>query len=53
MQKTYKKYFALFVLPTLIAFTLFFIIPFIMGIVLSFCKFTTVTNAHWVGIAIM
>ena len=51
MQKTYKKYFALFVLPTLIAFTLFFIIPFIMGIVLSFCKFTTVTNAHWVGIA--
>ena len=51
MQKTYKKYFALFVLPTLIAFTLFFIVPFIMGIVLSFCKFTTVTNAHWVGIA--
>ena len=36
MQKTYKKYFALFVLPTLIAFTLFFIVPFIMGIVLSF-----------------
>ena len=51
MQKTYRKYFALFVLPTLIAFTLFFIVPFIMGIVLSFCKFTTVTNAHWVGIA--
>ena len=51
MQKTYKKYFSLFVLPTLIAFTLFFIVPFIMGIVLSFCKFTTVTNAHWVGIA--
>ena len=34
MQKTYKKCFALFVLPTLIAFTLFFIVPFIMGIVL-------------------
>ena len=49
MQKTYKKYFALFVLPTLIAFTLFFIIPFIMGIVLSFCKFTTVTDAKLVG----
>ncbi len=31
MQKTYKKYFALFVLLTLIAFTLFFIIPFITG----------------------
>ena len=51
MQKTYKKYFALFVLPTLIAFTLFSSFQFIMGIVLSFCKFTTVTNAHWVGIA--
>ncbi|MDD3368863.1 MAG: sugar ABC transporter permease [Lachnospiraceae bacterium] len=50
MQKAYKKYFWLFVLPTLAAFTLFFIIPFIMGIVLSFCKFTTVTNATWVGI---
>jgi raffinose/stachyose/melibiose transport system permease protein len=49
MEKAYKKYFWLFVLPTLIAFTLFFIIPFILGIVLSFCKFTTVTNAHWVG----
>ncbi len=31
MQKTYKKYFALFVLPTLIAFTLFFIIPIYYG----------------------
>lgn len=50
MEKAYKKYFWLFVLPTLIAFTLFFVIPFIMGIVLSFCKFTTVTNAHFVGL---
>lgn len=49
MQKAYKKYFAVFVLPTLLAFTVFFIIPFIMGIVLSFCKFTTVTNARFVG----
>lgn len=51
MQKAYKKYFWIFVLPTLIAFTLFFIIPFIMGIALSFCKFTTVTNAKFVGFA--
>ncbi len=50
MQKAYKKYFWLFVLPTLIAFTLFFIIPFITGIILSFCKFTTVTNASFVGV---
>ena len=50
MQKAYKKYSWLFVLPTLIAFTLFFIIPFILGLILSFCKFTTVTNARFVGI---
>lgn len=49
MQKAYKKYFWIFVLPTLAAFVAFFIIPFVMGIGLSFCKFTTVTNAHWVG----
>lgn len=49
MQKAYKKYFWLFLLPTLTAFTLFFIIPFIMGIVLSFCKFTTINNATFVG----
>ena len=48
MRKSMNKYFPLFVLPTLIAFTLFFIIPFLMGIGLSFTKFTTVTNAKWV-----
>lgn len=50
MRKSMNKYFPLFVLPTLIAFTLFFIIPFLMGIGLSFTKFTTVTNAKWVGL---
>ena len=44
-----KKYFPLFVLPTLIAFTAAFVIPFVMGIYLSFNKFTTVENAEWVG----
>lgn len=43
------KYFPIFVLPTLLAFCLFFVVPFLMGIGLSFTKFTTVTNAHWVG----
>ena len=38
-------------LPTLIAFAIAFLVPFLMGIYLSFCKFTTVTNAKWVGIA--
>ncbi|HEX2986273.1 MAG TPA: sugar ABC transporter permease [Caproiciproducens sp.] len=50
MQKTLKKYFAFFALPTTIAFLISFLIPFIMGILLSFTKFTTVTNAKWVGI---
>jgi len=44
------KYFPVFVLPTLICFTLFFVVPFLMGIGLSFTKFTTVTNAKWVGL---
>lgn len=49
MRKSVARYFPIFVLPTLIAFTLFFVIPFLMGIGLSFTKFTTVTNAKWVG----
>lgn len=44
-----KKYFPLFVLPTLAAFAASFIIPFAMGIYLSFNSFTTVENAKWVG----
>lgn len=50
MQKALKKYFAVFTLPTLIAFAIAFAVPFVMGIYLSFCDFTTVTNAKWVGI---
>ena len=49
MQKSLKKYFWLFLIPTLLAFLIAFIIPFIMGIYLSFCKFTTVTDATFVG----
>ncbi|MDD3428539.1 MAG: sugar ABC transporter permease [Oscillospiraceae bacterium] len=49
MQKTLKKYFAFFALPTVIAFTIAFLAPFVMGLYLSFCKFTTITNAKWVG----
>lgn len=49
LSKTIKKWFPVFVLPTLIAFIIAFLIPFIIGIYLSFCKFTTVTDAQWVG----
>jgi raffinose/stachyose/melibiose transport system permease protein len=49
MQKHNKRYFPIFILPTLIAFTIAFIIPFILGIFLSFTEFTTVIDAEWVG----
>ena len=51
MNKSMKKYFIIFVGPTLIAFFIAFIIPFVMGLYLSFCDFTTVTNATFVGIS--
>lgn len=50
MEKNIRKYFPIFLFPTLISFVLVFIIPFILGIYLSFTKFTTVENATWVGI---
>ena len=50
MEKSIKKYFPIFALPTLVAFTIGFIVPFIMGIYLSFCEFTTVTDAKFVGL---
>lgn len=50
MQKTLRKYFIIFAAPTAVAFGISFFIPFIMGIYLSFTKFTTVTNAKWIGL---
>ncbi|MFR9145046.1 MAG: carbohydrate ABC transporter permease [Mediterraneibacter sp.] len=51
MEKTIRRYMPIFVLPTFCAFILGFIIPFIMGIWLSFCEFTTVTDAKFVGLS--
>ena len=51
MQKIYKKYFAIFTLPTLIAYAIAFVVPFFMGLYLSFCKFKTIGNAKWVGLS--
>lgn len=50
MNKDLKKYFPIFVLPTLIAFTVAFAAPFVMGLGLSFTKFTTITRAKFVGL---
>ncbi len=51
MQKSIQKYFALFALPGLICFAIAFLIPMVMGgVVLSFFKFSTVTNATFNGL---
>lgn len=44
-----KKWFPVFVLPTLAAFTIVFAVPFILGLGLSFTEFTTVLDAKWVA----
>ena len=49
MEKVLKKYWPLFVVPTMAAFTIGFIVPFLQGLYLSFCEFTTIKRAKWVG----
>jgi raffinose/stachyose/melibiose transport system permease protein len=51
MDKSIRKYFLVFVGPTLAAFLIAFVLPFIAGVVLSFSRFTTVTDVTWVGFA--
>ena len=50
MQKAISKYWPVFVLPTLLAFIIGFIWPFIWGIYLSFQRFTTVSKTTFVGL---
>ncbi len=50
MNKSLRPWFPLFVLPTLAAFCVAFIVPFAMGVWLSFTRFTTVTDARFVGL---
>ena len=50
MQKAIRRYYPIFILPTFCAFIIGFIVPFIMGVGLSFTEFTTVTNATFNGI---
>ena len=49
--KSIRRWWAVFLLPTSVAFLIGFLIPFVMGIYLSFTRFTTVTDAHWVGLS--
>ena len=50
MEKALKRYSPFFVLPTLAAFIIGFVVPFFEGLYLSFCQFTTVSNAKLVGL---
>ena len=50
MENAIKRWFPVFVLPTLAAFCVGFIWPFLQALYLSFCSFITVDNAKWVGI---
>ena len=51
MEKAIKKYWPIFLLPTMAAFMIGFVIPFAEGIYLSFCKFTTIKDAEFVGLS--
>ncbi|MFC0264959.1 carbohydrate ABC transporter permease [Alloscardovia macacae] len=48
--KAIRKWWALFAAPTFLAFIIGFLVPFIMGVYLSFCEFTTVTDGQFVGL---
>lgn len=49
VRRPIRRWFPLFLLPTLVAFCIGFLYPFIQGIYLSFCQFTTTSNAKFIG----
>ena len=49
MEKAIKKWWPLFVLPTMAAFAVGFLVPFFWGLYLSFCNFTTINDAVFTG----
>ena len=49
MEKAIRRYAPIFIIPTFAAFAIGFIVPFLMGLWLSLCDFTTVTDAKYVG----
>lgn len=50
LRRPIQRCFWLFLLPTFIAFAIGFIYPFFKGVYLSFCSFTTISDAKWTGI---
>lgn len=51
MEKAIKRFWPVFVIPTFGAFLIGFVWPFLQGLYLSFCKFTTINKAEWNGVA--
>ena len=49
MEKIIQRSILLFVIPSLICFLLAFLIPFIWGVVLSFCEFSSMTDISFTG----
>ncbi len=49
--KTLKKWFPIFLLPTLVSFIIGFVVPFFMGLYLSFCEYATIEAPTFVGFA--
>lgn len=45
-----KRWFGLFLLPTMAAFLIGFIVPFLRGIYLSFCEFRNIKGATFIGL---
>lgn len=50
MRKTIRRYWPVFVLPTLGAFIIGFVWPFLQGLYLSFCSFTTIDKIRFNGL---
>ena len=50
MENAIKRYWPVFVMPTLAAFIIGFVYPFLQGLYLSFCQFTTIEKAKWIGL---
>ena len=51
MERSLRRWWPLFVLPIMAAFAVGFLWPFLSGLYLSFCRFTTISNASFVGLA--
>ena len=51
MEKAIRQYWPIFLLPTVCAFIIGFVIPFCQGLYLSLCKFQTVNKTTFVGLS--